>query len=183
MNRFRRCLFNGLAAMSLTLFLATSLMWVRSQFDLDMARLSSGGFGVRGIGFNITTWQHGISVEYWRCATFPGHWDWHNLQIEAYSFKRNPLVHSFAIYQKSFFGMLWWEQGDFGSGLSYPYTGLSISYGFLLVFFAIPPAYWIVSEKRKRKCRVAGTCIHCGYDLRATPDRCPECGTITPEKI
>jgi hypothetical protein len=41
---------------------------------------------------------------------------------------------------------------------------------------AVPPVILMRSVLRRRRWRAAGACLSCGYDLRATPGRCPECG-------
>ena len=43
---------------------------------------------------------------------------------------------------------------------------------------AVLPTIWLFRKLRSRRRLAAGLCPVCGYDLRATPDRCPECGAV-----
>jgi len=76
--------------------------------------------------------------------------------------------------------------GGFGFGfINGPEIGMDPGYNiyvlrlpdwFLMLLFARLPAGWARVIWRRRRRRKLGLCVACGYDLRATPARCPECG-------
>lgn len=58
------------------------------------------------------------------------------------------------------------------------YRGVTLMFPFwmLAIVFGLWPALSVAHRLLRKKRFAAGLCQHCGYDLRATPDRCPECG-------
>jgi hypothetical protein len=56
--------------------------------------------------------------------------------------------------------------------------GIYFPYWFIVLLTAILPLMAIRATLKHRGNSHDALCRKCGYDLRATPDRCPECGTI-----
>jgi hypothetical protein len=75
---------------------------------------------------------------------------------------------------------LWFDRGEVAFG-RWPVESFRIHLAYWILATALLPlskrdgVRWVGWRSRRR--RDAGFCPRCGYDLRATPDRCPECGT------
>jgi hypothetical protein len=63
----------------------------------------------------------------------------------------------------------------------YHVTAVSTPHWFIALLFAIMPTIWLRSCLREGRRRQIGLCENCGYDLQATPGRCPECGMVPGE--
>jgi len=115
---------------------------------------------------------------------------------------------AYATFVNRFPRRLFWEKGDFGvesgweisvgngnprrqvfaEGIRYwvmvPGWAVAMAAGGLAgVLWLTPPIRAAVGTRKRLRALAAdgAVCAVCGYDLRATPDCCPECGAIPPK--
>jgi hypothetical protein len=97
---------------------------------------------------------------------------------------RSNVTHPGSLFDLTRSGHWGWRRGnasEFRTGEPWIGTGdwgwwLSVPHWFVVLFFAILPTVHALLAIRRRRRQREGLCRVCGYDLRATPDRCPECG-------
>jgi hypothetical protein len=81
-------------------------------------------------------------------------------------------------YVHGLFGYGWLSTTHFSSSAMERYRAIVLPYWLLMTPFAVVVARNTIGYRRRRAARLRGEgrCVRCGYDLRATPELCPECG-------
>jgi hypothetical protein len=164
-----------LSALLLLLCLATAKFWYRSDFICDRI----AWYGQPHL-FDVTS-SGGLMNIVWGKVVVPSYPPKFGWNISSRSLLAPPQYSKIDLREGTTLGFRatrwgWRRSSAFGNGYS-----LTVPYWFLLVCVAILPSATIYRWRRFRTQRLRAAsprCHVCGYDLRATPDRCPECGAV-----
>src|SRR5262245_25057385 len=165
----KRRLFNLLAVVSLVLCLASLVLWIRDSRHFDYAAISSSSRL-----FVCTTFPGGLKFSSW-----PGQGQGRaGFRFRSFRYNLPDASGQWISPPQVSWAMLGF---DFKSTPSTPAgIELSVPFWFLTALFLTLPLTLVFRSVRRRRRRGQGQCAHCGYDLRASKDRCPECGAAIP---
>jgi hypothetical protein len=161
LKEIRKRLLSPLAAASMILCLVMFALWVRSYMVVDEFQLNLPAHSEHTLESNAGILQ--LTLRWWPKDSRP-------------------------VLFGVFHGILprlptggWGPQFAFVPGNPYGYyaSWKRVRVPFWAVFLAsgVLPMSWLVRAVARSAMHRPGYCAQCGYDLRATPERCPECGT------
>jgi hypothetical protein len=160
-----RILLDAPTVLSLLLCVAALALWVRSEAWSD--RISDGDtrWQVESLRRRIYVrqggnWNFGPGLEF-ASAKAEGLWSWNEDENES----------PFLSYRLA--GLAYVD----GSGRM-----VVVPHLWLVALFAVLPLGRLVRRRRSARATRKGVCRVCGYDLRTTPERCPECGHMTADE-
>lgn len=181
-------LFAGLALVSLLLCLAMIIFWVRSYWGSDFISRrtfdAADSFSVThsdrmlSLSHGEIRWSRGSDTLFIGGMVPPGKpvgtmdWNWGRLGVGHMGWETPP--------PRTYWNRLGFASWDDGIETSFSSIGrhyFSAPIWLAVLAFLILPGLWTVWRLRSSRRALAGQCALCGYDLRATPKRCPECGT------
>jgi hypothetical protein len=160
-------LLNLLIAPSLLLCVAVVAIWIRSCFRQDFVYYHRDGYL-----FEFTH-AHGMVKAGWG--------QYSNFGLAGWQLSTRPVLPR-AAYQENWMtrdGFSIHHEPQSGSFKGSEMRVLVVPYWAILGAFAVAPTWVTLVRIRSDRRRKFRHCPSCGYDLRATPDRCPECGAVT----
>jgi hypothetical protein len=170
MRRLLRWAFNFAAAVSAFLLLATCALWVRSYSYTYLGFISLSTMAAVTIAAGNGGFYIDLDVE------LPPE------KIESYISRYPSRVGEYGSVKLgqnlTTLNRLGFAGDSTGKLLSKFYTWAVMPMWLLELVMGVIPAAWLHRRAIARRAAGIGLCPACGYDLRATPDRCPECGAV-----
>jgi hypothetical protein len=186
-RRIGRYILNTLTVLSLVLCVGTLGLWVRSHCVSDWithdresatgavvtARKTEIGIGAGHAAVTVRTENWFDDGGNWRDSTKAiDDWSWDRAEVQDPLPAETPPT----IWTRMGFAFTRDSSGDWFQG--YRQTRVAAPLWLASLIAAALPAIRLTRAFRVGRRTAAGRCVRCGYDLRATPDRCPECGTV-----
>lgn len=193
----KRRFFNAFTLLSTLACMTIIAFWVRSYFVADvmaasMTETSKPPLSCKTVwelsslrgNFNFTRTRNAVVYR------FP--W-YRSLDLRSFQIDRRPPK-----WEKRTYSVIGWRQHRLAEEPRWapePHTGLQqvmssggkiyatvrdgaqVKCGFVALPFAILPTWWLAMGFRRHVRKRQGHCYQCNYDLRASSERCPECGT------